>query len=130
MLSILQSRFIVILGGYSDIAIGIAALLGINLNTNFYFPYFTHSISDFWKKWHISLTSWFRDYLYIPLGGSVNTKKGYSKYIDRFSSSGLCGVNWTFIIWGLIPTLCFLFLTGMFCKTKNINFFFGGCHSF
>lgn len=110
--------------GYSDIAIGIAALLGINLNTNFYFPYFTHSISDFWKKWHISLTSWFRDYLYIPLGGSkVNKRRAIRNILIVFLVSGLWhGANWTFIIWGLIHFMFFVF-DRYVLQNKNINFF-------
>ena len=110
--------------GYSDIAIGIAALLGIKLNTNFYFPYFTHSISDFWKKWHISLTSWFRDYLYIPLGGSrVNKRKAIRNILIVFLVSGLWhGANWTFVVWGLIHFMFFV-LNRYVLQNKNMNFF-------
>lgn len=88
--------------GYSDIAIGAARTMGIDLMTNFNRPYFSTNIREFWSKWHISLSSWFRDYLYIPLGGN---RVAYSKQIINvaivFMVSGLWhGANWTFIIWG------------------------------
>ncbi len=88
--------------GYSDIAIGSARLLGIELQKNFAFPYFATSINDFWKRWHISLTSWFRDYLYIPLGGNRCSKLRHEANIMIvFLVSGLWhGANWTFIAWG------------------------------
>ena len=110
--------------GYSDIAIGIAALLGIKLNTNFYFPYFTNNISNFWKKWHISLTSWFRDYLYIPLGGSKqNKRKTVRNILIVFLVSGLWhGANWTFVIWGLVHFTFFVF-DRYFLHAKNIKSF-------
>jgi alginate O-acetyltransferase complex protein AlgI len=90
--------------GYSDIAIGTARLFGIDLLRNFAFPYFSRNIAEFWRRWHISLSSWFRDYLYIPLGGS---KKGQAKTIRNvlivFLVSGFWhGANWTFIAWGLL----------------------------
>ena len=89
--------------GYSDIAIGTAKLFGIDLKSNFKFPYFSRNIAEFWRKWHISLSSWFKDYLYIPLGGS---KEGVANSIRNifviFILSGFWhGANWTFIIWGL-----------------------------
>ncbi len=93
--------------GYSDIALGTAKLLGIDLLRNFAFPYFSRSIAEFWRRWHISLSSWFRDYLYIPLGGS----KGGSLLNARnvlivFLVSALWhGANWTFIAWGLLHAL-------------------------
>ena len=88
--------------GYSDIAIGSARLFGIELRKNFTFPYFATGISEFWKRWHISLTSWFRDYLYIPLGGNRCSKFRHAVNIMVvFLISGLWhGANWTFIIWG------------------------------
>ena len=93
--------------GYSDIAIGTARILGIKLNLNFNFPYFSKSFSEFWRRWHISLSNWFRDYLYIPLGG--NRKSQFRVYINIivvFLVSGLWhGANWTFIIWGGIHGL-------------------------
>ena len=96
--------------GYSDIALGTAKLFGFELLSNFKFPYFSRNIAEFWRRWHVSLSSWFRDYLYIPLGGS---KLG--KYISIrntfiiFLVSGFWhGANWTFIVWGLIHALGFL----------------------
>ena len=89
--------------GYSDIAIGSAKLLGIELISNFKFPYFSKNISDFWKNWHISLSSWFKDYVYIPLGGSKHNKlKTIRNIYVTFILSGFWhGANWTFILWGL-----------------------------
>ena len=88
--------------GYSDIAIGSAKLLGMNLTTNFKSPYFSESIKDFWSRWHISLSTWFRDYVYIPLGGSRVSKKRHSlNLIITFLASGLWhGANWTYVVWG------------------------------
>ena len=96
--------------GYSDIAIGTAKLFGIRLSTNFRTPYFSQSIPDFWRRWHISLMTWFRDYIYIPLGGS---REGRAKTIRNtfivFFISGLWhGANYTFIVWGLFHALLFL----------------------
>jgi alginate O-acetyltransferase complex protein AlgI len=90
--------------GYTDIAIGAAEVLGIRLMTNFNRPYQARSISDFWSRWHISLSSWFRDYLYIPLGGNrVAVPRWYLNLIVVFVISGLWhGANWTFVIWGLL----------------------------
>ena len=93
--------------GYSDIALGTAKLLGIELLKNFSFPYFSRSIAEFWRRWHISLSSWFKDYLYIPLGGS---KLGKYKTIRNtfiiFLVSGFWhGANFTFIIWGFLHAL-------------------------
>ncbi len=96
--------------GYSDIAIGVASLFGFQLCINFNFPYFASNISDFWRRWHISLSSWFRDYVYIPLGGSKNGKwKSLRNVLIIFVLSGFWhGANWTFIIWGSIHGLLFL----------------------
>jgi alginate O-acetyltransferase complex protein AlgI len=93
--------------GYSDIAIGSAKLLGFRLMTNFNYPYFSKSIGEFWRRWHISLSSWFRDYLYIPLGGSkTNTPKRIRNVLITFGISGLWhGANWTFVVWGLLNGL-------------------------
>jgi alginate O-acetyltransferase complex protein AlgI len=90
--------------GYSDIAIGLSRLLGIRLMKNFDSPYFSHSLTEFWKRWHISLSSWFRDYLYIPLGGNRSTNlRSALNLITTFLVSGLWhGANWTFIVWGAI----------------------------
>lgn len=93
--------------GYSDIALGAARLLGFDLLRNFAFPYFSRDIAEFWRRWHISLSSWFRDYLYIPLGGSkVSTAKKVRNTFIIFLVSGFWhGANWTFIIWGLLNAL-------------------------
>ena len=96
--------------GYSDIAIGTARLFGIRLMTNFKTPYFSRDIAEFWRRWHISLSTWFRDYLYIPLGGSrVGKGKVIRNTFVIFLVSGFWhGSNWTFIIWGLIHALLFM----------------------
>ncbi|MEQ5791410.1 MBOAT family protein [Muricauda sp. NFXS6] len=96
--------------GYSDIAIGTAKLFGIELMSNFKFPYFSRSIAEFWRRWHISLSTWFRDYLYIPLGGSrVGRPKAARNIFVIFLVSGLWhGANWTFVVWGLYHALLFL----------------------
>lgn len=88
--------------GYSDMAVGAARVMGFNLMRNFNTPYFAKSISDFWRRWHISLTSWFRDYVYIPLGGSrVKKYRWYFNLLVIFLLSGLWhGANWTYIAWG------------------------------
>lgn len=93
--------------GYSDIAIGTAKLLGINLMKNFDSPYFSASIKEFWRRWHISLSTWFRDYVYIPLGGSRCSKlKNNINLMITFLVSGLWhGASWTFVIWGGIHGL-------------------------
>lgn len=91
-------------GSYSLIAIGIAKILGIDLSENFNTPYLSLSIKDFWRRWHISLSSWFRDYIYIPLGGSRCSKwKKYRNILITFAVSGLWhGASWSFIIWGAL----------------------------
>lgn len=88
--------------GYSDIAIGTAKLFGINLMTNFKSPYFSTSLREFWSRWHISLSTWFRDYVYIPLGGNRCSKVRQSfNLLVTFLVSGLWhGANWTFLVWG------------------------------
>lgn len=93
--------------GYSDIAIGTAHLFGIDLLRNFAYPYFSRDIAEFWRRWHISLSTWFRDYLYIPLGGSkVGTLKKVRNTIIIFVVSGFWhGANWTFIVWGLLNAI-------------------------
>ena len=93
--------------GYSDIAIGTARLFGIDLLRNFAFPYFSRDIAEFWRRWHISLSTWFRDYLYIPLGGSKNGVWGKIRNtLIIFLVSGFWhGANWTFIAWGLLNAI-------------------------
>ncbi len=93
--------------GYSDIAIGTAKLFGIDLLRNFAFPYFSRDIAEFWRRWHISLSTWFRDYLYIPLGGSKGGMwmKIRNTFIIFLVSGFWHGANWTFIIWGFLNAL-------------------------
>ncbi len=104
--------------GYSDIAIGTARLFGFNLMKNFAFPYFSRDIAEFWRRWHISLSTWFRDYLYIPLGGSRAGKlKSIRNVFIIFLVSGFWhGANWTFIIWGFIHAVFFI---PIFLAKKN-----------
>lgn len=107
--------------GYTDIAIGCAKLLGFELVTNFKTPYFSKSIGEFWQRWHISLSSWFRDYVYIPLGGSREGKmKTLRNVLIIFLLSGFWhGANWTFMVWGLINAI--FFLPGLFYKPQSEN---------
>lgn len=97
--------------GYSDIAIGASQVMGFSLMENFQRPYFSKSIGEFWKRWHISLSSWFRDYLYIPLGGNRLTKwRWYFNLFTVFLISGLWhGANWTFVVWGMIHGFYLIF---------------------
>jgi len=109
--------------GYSDIAIGTSKLFGIELMSNFKFPYFSRNIAEFWRRWHISLSTWFRDYLYIPLGGS---KYGMQKTIRNvfiiFVVSGFWhGANWTFIAWGALHALLFIPLLVMGKNRLYVN---------
>jgi len=110
--------------GYSDIAIGCARLFGFNLMRNFNYPYFSRSIPEFWHRWHISLTTWFRDYVYFPLGGSRCDKwKVIRNVYIVWAISGLWhGANWTFVCWGLYhATLLAIYkLLGINTKYKNI----------
>jgi len=109
--------------GYSDIAIGAGKLLGFDLAKNFKYPYFSRNVAEFWRRWHISLTSWFRDYIYIPLGGSRCSKwKIIRNTFIVYLVSGLWhGANWTFIVWGIYHAFLFLplILTGRNKKYKN-----------
>ncbi len=102
--------------GYSDIAIGTAKLFGFELRSNFKYPYFSRDIGEFWRRWHISLSSWFRDYLYVPLGGSKGGKwLSIRNIFIVFIVSGFWhGANWTFIVWGLVHAILYipLFLSG------------------
>lgn len=110
--------------GYSDIAIGTARLFGVNLMRNFNFPYFSRDIAEFWRRWHISLTTWFRDYIYIPLGGGRCGKwKAMRNTLIIFLVSGFWhGANWTFICWGAFHALLFLplFIMGKNRKNKDV----------
>jgi alginate O-acetyltransferase complex protein AlgI len=106
--------------GYSDIAIGTARLFGIDLFRNFAYPYFSRDVAEFWRRWHISLTSWFRDYVYIPLGGSKgSTEMKIRNTFIIFLLSGLWhGANWTFIAWGALNAFYFL---PLLLSNKNRN---------
>lgn len=96
--------------GYSDIAIGTSRLFGFNLKQNFAFPYFSRDVAEFWRRWHISLSTWFRDYLYIPLGGSKGGTglKIRNTFVIFLVSGFWHGANWTFIAWGAINAIYFL----------------------
>lgn len=96
--------------GYSDIAIGAARILGFDLMRNFDTPYHARSIAEFWKRWHISLSTWFQDYVYIPLGGSrVSVRRFYINVLITFCVSGLWhGANWTFIVWGFMHAMYYM----------------------
>lgn len=108
--------------GYTDIARGVAKFFGFELMLNFNLPYFSRSIAEFWRRWHISLSSWFRDYVYIPLGGSKEGKlKAIRNVFIIFLISGFWhGANWTFIVWGGIHAL--LFLPSFIIRTSKDNF--------
>jgi D-alanyl-lipoteichoic acid acyltransferase DltB (MBOAT superfamily) len=107
--------------GYSDIALGTSKLFGIQLMRNFNLPYFASNIPDFWRRWHISLSTWFRDYVYIPLGGSrVSGWKFYRNVFIIFLLSGFWhGANWTFIIWGLIHAIVYCFYYAVWGNAKQ-----------
>jgi len=96
--------------GYSDIAIGTSRLFGFDLMQNFNFPYFSRDIAEFWRRWHISLSTWFRDYLYIPLGGSRGGTwmKVRNTFLIFIVSGFWHGANWTFIVWGVLNAIYFL----------------------
>ena len=107
--------------GYSDIARGAARILGFNLMKNFNAPYYARTVSDFWRNWHISLTTWFRDYLYIPLGGNRRGKyKKYRNLFITFCVSGLWhGASWNYVIWGALNGL--YQITGDITKTVRVR---------
>ncbi len=105
--------------GYSDMAIGSARVMGFNLMNNFRMPYFSRSIGEFWKRWHISLSTWFKDYLYIPLGGNrVAVSRIYFNLLLVFMISGIWhGANWTFVVWGALNGI-YLIVEMLFQKIK------------
>ncbi|MDX6191501.1 MBOAT family O-acyltransferase [Flavobacterium sp. Fl-318] len=107
--------------GYSDIAIGTARLFGIDLLRNFAFPYFSRDIAEFWRRWHISLSTWFRDYLYIPLGGSKGGMwmKIRNTFIIFLVSGFWHGANWTFVVWGFLHAL--YIMPSIIFKTNRKN---------
>ena len=105
--------------GYTDIAIGISRMFGYDLMRNFNYPYFSKNFKEFWARWHISLSTWLRDYIYIPLGGSRCSKlRTYLNVMATFLISGLWhGANWTFVFWGALHG-CFLIIQDLFAKKK------------
>lgn len=109
--------------GYSDIAIGTSRLFGFSLMRNFAFPYFSRDIAEFWRRWHISLSTWFRDYVYIPLGGSRggSRMKIRNTFIIFLVSGFWHGANWTFVVWGAINAIYFLPLMLLKQNRKNTN---------
>jgi D-alanyl-lipoteichoic acid acyltransferase DltB (MBOAT superfamily) len=110
--------------GYSDIAIGISRMMGIDLMQNFKSPYLAENIQDFWRRWHISLSTWFRDYLYIPLGGSKvdSSFRRSFNIIITFTVSGFWhGANWTFIIWGGLHSLFYFIQTSYSRNMKAVK---------
>ncbi|WP_284651228.1 MBOAT family O-acyltransferase [Flavobacterium terrisoli] len=111
--------------GYSDIALGTSKLFGIDLLKNFNYPYFSRDIAEFWRRWHISLSSWFRDYLYIPLGGSKGSKWFQIRNVMIiFLVSGFWhGASWTYVAWGLINALYFIPLLVFNKNRSNIDAF-------
>lgn len=109
--------------GYSDIALGVSKLFGLDLLRNFNYPYFSRDIAEFWRRWHISLSSWFRDYLYIPLGGSKGGlwMKIRNTFIIFLVSGFWHGANWTYVIWGFINAVYFLPLLLSNSNRNNMN---------
>ena len=109
--------------GYSDIALGTSKLFGLDLLRNFNYPYFSRDIAEFWRRWHISLSSWFRDYLYIPLGGSKGGlwMKIRNTFIIFVVSGFWHGANWTYIAWGFINAVYFLPLLLSNSNRNNMN---------
>ena len=108
--------------GYSDMAIGLGKMFGFDFKENFNYPYFSKSITEFWRRWHISLGSWFRDYLYIPLGGSKvkNSRLIFNLFIVWLCTGIWHGANWTFIVWGLMYFVL-LVLEKLFKQTEKNN---------
>jgi alginate O-acetyltransferase complex protein AlgI len=109
--------------GYSDIALGMSKLFGLDLLRNFNYPYFSRDIAEFWRRWHISLTTWFRDYLYIPLGGSKGSKSMQIRnvFIIFLVSGFWHGANWTYVTWGFINALYFLPLLLLSRNRNNLE---------
>ncbi len=109
--------------GYSDIAIGVSRLFGFSLMQNFAFPYFSRDIAEFWRRWHISLSTWFRDYLYIPLGGSRGKalQRIRNVFVIFLVSGFWHGANWTFVTWGALNALYFLPLLLLNRNRKNTD---------
>ena len=119
--------------GYSNMAIGIALMLCFRIEENFNFPYLSRNISDFWRRWHITLSVWIKDYLYIPLGGSRKGKR--RKYINLLIAMTLCGLwhgaAWTFVLWGFLHGIL-LAINHCWKESSCQSFFshFPRCYSF
>jgi alginate O-acetyltransferase complex protein AlgI len=111
--------------GYSDMALGMSKLFGIDLLRNFNYPYFSRDIAEFWRRWHISLSSWFKDYLYIPLGGSSGgtAMKIRNTFVIFLVSGFWHGANWTFIVWGFLNAAYFLPLLLLKKNRSNMDTF-------
>lgn len=109
--------------GYSDIAIGTARFFGITLTRNFAYPYFARNLVEFWQRWHISLSTWFRDYVYIPLGGNrAGSLRRQANLLATFAISGLWhGANWTFVVWGLFHGLLYVACVSLGGKTPALS---------
>lgn len=109
--------------GYSDMAIGLGKMLGFDFPENFNYPYIATSITDFWRRWHISLSSWFRDYIYIPLGGNrVSKLKWIRNIIIVWMLTGLWhGAEWNFVIWGLYFGVLLIIEKVFFVKVATKN---------
>lgn len=109
--------------GYSDIALGTSKLFGIDLLKNFNYPYFSRDIAEFWRRWHISLTTWFRDYLYIPLGGSKGSRwfQVRNTFIIFLVSGFWHGASWTYVFWGFINAMYFIPLLLLKRNRKNVD---------
>jgi len=110
--------------GYSDIAIGISRMMGIDLMQNFKSPYLAENIQDFWRRWHISLSTWFRDYVYIPLGGSKvdsSYRRSFNIIVTFVVSGFWHGANWTFVIWGALHSVFYFIQTYYSKYLKSIN---------
>lgn len=107
---------------YSDMAIGLGQMFGFHIDENFNYPYIAHNITDFWRRWHISMQTWFRDYLYIPMGGSrVGTGRKYFNIFIVWLCTGIWhGANWTYLAWGMLNLIILLFegATGLNKKKK------------
>jgi alginate O-acetyltransferase complex protein AlgI len=111
--------------GYSGMALGMSKLFGIDLLKNFNYPYFSRDIAEFWRRWHISLSSWFKDYLYIPLGGSSGgtAMKIRNTFVIFLVSGFWHGANWTFIAWGFLNAMYFLPLLLLKRNRSNMDVF-------
>lgn len=110
--------------GYSDIALGTARLFGFRLMTNFKYPYFSRDVAEFWRRWHISLSTWFRDYLYIPLGGSRKQMSSTLRnvFIIFIVSGFWHGANWTFIVWGALHAVFIMPVVALRANRRNQDF--------